>query len=321
MNISDREFISTTGQALGINETNNSNDNNSDKRLSDIHKSIKNISNTVETTTSNNGASLSVIGKYRNSFSNGHLILNPKGIDLRFLPGKVTSVDINTTKNPDSGYRHKVTFNNSEGEPVQKTSFTSDKTLQNEGVKTHPIYQQIGKLKDIDTTKTVEELWRSMTDVHHFYPMLEQKGMSKIEALRSVPEDLAFQVKRESVSKLLDYISSQNEKFMIFVGNESAIQIYTGKIDKIIQPGEYTNLNKLVIHGVTEEGEKAVCKLAPDSIAQVWVVNKFSEGQKITSLEVFDKNDNHIIQFYGWRQRGEEQSNNWQNIINQLPKT
>lgn len=107
---------------------------------------------------------------------------------------------------------------------------------------------------------------------------------------------------------------------MIFVGNDSAIQIYTGKIDKIIQPGKYTNLNKIIIHGTTEENEKAVCKISPDSIAQVWVVNKFSEGKTVTSLEVFDKDDNHIIQFYGWRKRGEEQSNDWQGIINNLPK-
>lgn len=38
-------------------------------------------------------------------------------------------------------------------------------------------------------------------------------------------------------------------------------------------------------------------KVSPDSIAQVWVVNKFSEGKTVTSLEVFDKDDNHIIQF------------------------
>jgi len=114
--------------------------------------------------------------------------------------------------------------------------------IQNNDVKNYPINQQPGKLMDIDTTKSTEELWRSLTDVHHFYPMLEQKGISKIDALRSVPEDLAFQVKKESVSELLNHISSKNEKFMIFVGNDSAIQIYTGKIDKIIQPGKYTNL-------------------------------------------------------------------------------
>lgn len=315
LTISEKKFINTTGQALGVNQKNDDVTNN----LSTIHKMIKNISNVVETMTFNNGASLSVTGKYKNSYSNGHLILNPKGIDLRFLPGKVKSVDIKTTKGTCDNYRHNITFNNKE-RPVQKTTFFSDKMIQNNDVKNYPINQQPGKLMDIDTTKSTEELWRSLTDVHHFYPMLEQKGISKIDALRSVPEDLAFQVKKESVSELLNHISSINEKFMIFVGNESAIQIYTGKIDKIIQPEKYTNLNKIIIHGTTEENEKAVCKISPDSIAQVWVVNKFSEGKTVTSLEVFDKDDNHIIQFYGWRKRGEEQSNDWQGIINKLPK-
>ncbi|WP_435956172.1 ChuX/HutX family heme-like substrate-binding protein [Dryocola sp. BD626] len=315
LTISEKQFINTTGQALGVNQKNDDITNN----LSSIHKMIKNISNVVETMTFNNGASLSVTGKYKNSYSNGHLILNPKGIDLRFLPGKIKSVDIKTTKGTDDNYRHNITFKNKE-RPVQKTTFFSDKMIQNNDVKNYPINQQPGKLMDIDTTKSTEELWRSLTDVHHFYPMLEQKGISKIDALRSVPEDLAFQVKKESVSELLNHISSKNEKFMIFVGNDSAIQIYTGKIDKIIQPGKYTNLNKIIIHGTTEENEKAVCKISPDSIAQVWVVNKFSEGKTVTSLEVFDKDDNHIIQFYGWRKRGEEQSNDWQGIINKLPK-
>lgn len=316
LTISERNFINTTGQALGINTNNDDFTNN----MSSIHKEIKKISNIVETMTFNNGASLSVSGKYKNSYSNGHLILNPKGIDLRFLPGKIKSVDIMVTKNSGGNYWHNIIFNNNEERPVQKTSFSSDRMIQDNDVKNHPVYQQAGKLMNIDTTKSIEELWRSLTDVHHFYPMLEQKGISKIEALRSVPEDLAFEVKKESVSKLLNCISSKNEKFMIFVGNDSAIQIYTGKIDKIIQPGECANLNKFIVHGTTEENEKAVCKISPDSIAQAWVVNKFSEGQKVTSLEVFDKDNNHIIQFYGWRKRGEEQSNNWQGIINQLPK-
>jgi len=315
LTVSEKQFIKTTGQALGVNQKNDDINNN----LSSIHKKIKKISNTVETKTFNNGASLSVTGKYKNSYSNGHLILNPKGIDLRFIPGKIESVDIKVTKNADSNYRHNITFNNGE-RTVQKTSFSSDKMIQNNDVKNYPIYQQPGKLMDIDTTKSVEELWRSLTDVHHFYPMLEQKGISKIDALRSVSEDLAFQVKKESVAELLNFISSQNEKFMIFVGNDSAIQIYTGKIDKIIQPGKYANLNKLIIHGTTEENEKAVCKISPDSISQVWVVNKFSEGQTVTSLEVFDKDDDHIIQFYGWRKRGGEQTNNWQTIMNKLQK-
>lgn len=315
LTISEKKFIHTTEQALGINQENDDVTNN----LSSIHKKIKNISNTVETMTFNNGANLSVTGKYKNSYSNGHLILNPKGIDLRFIPGKVNSVEIKTTKVEGDKYNHNITFNNDD-RPVQKTSFSSNRRIQNIDVKHYPIYQQPGKLMDIDTTKSIEELWRSLTDVHHFYPMLEQKGMSKIDALRSVPEDLAFQVKKESVYELLKGILSLNEKFMIFVGNESAIQIYTGKIDKIIQPGKYTNLDKIIIHGITEEKEKAVCKLSPNSISQVWVVNKFSEGKTITSLEVFDKNDNHIIQFYGWRKRGGEQSNNWQEIINKLQK-
>ncbi|MEW5289176.1 ChuX/HutX family heme-like substrate-binding protein [Erwinia papayae] len=312
---SERKLINTTERAMGISLKNNDIANN----LSSIHKNIKNISNVVETRTFNSGASLHVSGEYKNSYSNGHLILNPKGIDLRFLPGKVKSVNIKITKNADNNYRHNITFNNEE-RSVQVTSFFSDRMIQDELIKNYPVDQQTGKLMDIDTTKSIEELWRSLTDVHHFYPVLEQKGISKIDALRSVSEDLAFQVKKESVSELLNYIYSQNEKFMIFVGNDSAIQIYTGKIDKIIQPGRFANLNKYIIHGKTEENEKAVCKISPDSVAQVWVVNKFSEGQTITSLEVFDKDDNHIIQFYGWRKRGGKQSINWQNIINKLPK-
>lgn len=73
LSISEKQFINTTGQALGINQKNDDITNN----LSSIHKMIKNISNVVETMTFNNRASLSVTGKYKNSYSNGHLILNP----------------------------------------------------------------------------------------------------------------------------------------------------------------------------------------------------------------------------------------------------
>lgn len=124
LTISEKQFINTTGQALGVNQKNDDVTNN----LSSIHKIIKNISNVVETMTFNNGAYLSVTGKYKNPCSNGHLILNPKGIDLRFLPGKVKSVDIEISKGIDDNYRHNITFNNKE-RPVQKTTFFSDKMI------------------------------------------------------------------------------------------------------------------------------------------------------------------------------------------------
>lgn len=308
-------FIKHTSVDLGLRENNIG---PTEQRFGNLLSNIKKIAPSVEAVTMNKGGYLAVSGKLNKPLYNGHLILNPRGVDLRFMPGKVSSAEIEITDSDKNQFWHIATFKNSQGETVLKNHFLTDTRAQQENKKTYNVYSPAGKTKQFDTSKSIETLWRELTDVHHFTPMLEQKKISRIEAFKHVPPDLARQVKKESVQQVLYYMLAQKEDVSIFIGNGAAFHIYTGSIDKIVPPNKYKGFSKIVIHGKTKEQMPAVCRLSPESLQQAWVVTKFTEGQRLTNLEVFDKEGQLIVQIYGARERGKPQSDKWQHIMNAL---
>ncbi|EPF16985.1 Hemin transport protein hemS [Cedecea davisae] len=280
--------------------------------LKKIIESIKNVANSnVEVATPGplNRSNIRVCGRVKQPSANGHLILNPEGVDVRIIPGKINNVEYENV----SGDRYKARFKDCDSNDVMSMSFTSNEKIDR-GVR--PVYSRQIQMKNIDSQKSIEELWRGMTDPHHFYPMLQQLGISKLDAFRRVPPDLASRVDTDSLGLTLQNIHKRKDNIMAFVGNNAVVQIYTGPVLKI---AEVKGSDKIFIHGVTKEGEPAVINLSKKDIAQAWVVNKRSNDGYITSLEIFDHQENHIAQFYGVRKEGQKQNENWHKLMKELP--
>lgn len=303
--------IKETSAAWGIDLENNA----SNTSLKYSLEKIKEISNRVTEVSVSDPSGKSTIyttGEIKQPVSNGHLILNPNGIDLRIIPGEIKSVKYTHLE----GNRYKAIFKNDRDDNVLSISFNSDKSIdvnQHE----HEIVSIKSKMKKSNTDDDIETLWRNMTDIHHFYPMLQQLGISKLDAFKAVPDELAYQVDINSLMPTLQNIQQNKEKIMVFIGNESVIQIYTGEVEKAV---EVMNNKMIVIHGKTNEGNNSVVRISKDNIGEAWVVHKNSSDGFITSLEIFDANANHIAQLYGLRSEGQEQSPYWKKLMSELPK-
>lgn len=281
--------------------------------LNSIIEHIRKVSNSnieIYTPGPFNESGMRVTGDIKKPALNGHLILNPDGVDLRIISGKIKSVEYEKI----SGDRYKATFKDHDGNNVLHISFNSKEKIDC-GIK-HIFSRQL-KMEQPDTQKSIEELWRSLKDVHHFYSMLQQHGISKLDAFRLVPEDLARQVDPHSLMLTLNDIQNRKDHFMAFIGNGSVVQVYTGPVLKIAQ---VPKSDKLFIHGMTNEGEHSVINISKKDIGQAWVVNKGSDNGYITSLEIFDHNGNHIAQFYGVRKEGQKQNEAWDRLMKSLPK-
>lgn len=301
--------IKQTGLDWGVDDTPSS----SRPSLAKIFSFIKSISrDSVEVTTIGPAehSLLRARGKLSHPSVNGHLILNPNGIDLRIIAGKIDHV-VFETLNEGS---YKATFKNADNQSVLSINFTAD---EKPGTEKITVCSRQGKLKAFDAGQNIEALWRNMTDVHHFYPMLKQFNISKLEAFHAVPDDLAVQVAPQSVMTVLKNMEKEQTPLMVFIGNDAVIQVYTGPVRKIIP---LPTADKIAVHGITREGEKAVFKLALNQNDQAWVVNKISTQGYITSLEIFDKDNNHIAQFYGNRTEGEKQNKQWAELMQSLPR-
>ena len=259
-----------------------------------------------------NNSLLRVTGRMKKITNNGHLVLNPHGVDLRIAPGNVKRLHLE--KISAEGYR--ASFFSESDDAVLQINFLSKNALQT-GV--FDIHSLRGRLKAIDTSKGIEHAWRSLRDIHHFYPMLAEFGISKLDAFREVSSDLAYQVDLNSVWQILSAISLIKDNFMIFVGNGSVFQVYTGPVTKL-RTFNYGNQTRLVMHGHTGEMESAIFKLTTSKLSQAWVVNKFSEQGPITSLELFDEGENHIAQFNSYRMEGMPQNALWARLMKRLAK-
>lgn len=251
-----------------------------------------------------------ITGKITRPVANGHLILNPNGIDLRIIPGKIKNVCYKNL----SDNRYRISFKNQLDKSVLSISFTSEEVIA-------PSIQKVTsnqlKMRAFNRNQSLESLWRGMSDIHHFYPMLQQLGINKIDAFRSVPADLACQVDVSSLMTVLNHIHKNKDNFMVFIGNDAVIQVYIGPIKKIV---DIKQIGKIVIHGITKEGNKSIIKIAKNDVGQIWVVNKSNGEGFITSLEVFDRDDNHIAQFYGYRKEEQKQNENWAKLMKSLPR-
>jgi len=301
--------IKETSQLWGVDYTQSS----SHPSLATIFSFIKDVSqNAAEVTTvgPSGHSLLRVRGKIAHPSANGHLILNPNGVDLRIIAGEIDHVVYETM----SERNYKATFKNRGNETVLSINFPAKEWP---GEVSTPICSRQMALKTFDKNKGIEALWRSMTDVHHFYPLLKQLNISKLDAFRSVPDDLAVQVEAQSVMTVLNTLEKERALFMAFIGNDAVIQVYTGPIRKNVY---LKAAGKVVVHGITREGEKAVMKITLNEIDQAWVVNKNSTRGFITSLEIFDKESRHIAQFYGKRAEGEKQDERWAALMQSLPR-
>lgn len=88
---------------------------------------------------------------------------------------------------------------------------------------------------------------------------------------------------------------------MIFVGNPGMIQIHTGKIQKLEPMGPWFNVldPEFNLH------------LRTDLIESIWIVDKPTKDGLVTSIEVFDHEENLILQMFGKRKPGIPQSDLW----------
>ncbi|MBB5073576.1 putative hemin transport protein [Bartonella callosciuri] len=164
-----------------------------------------------------------------------------------------------------------------------------------------------------DTTELdVEQFrnrWRNMTDVHQLHEIISEFKISRHDAVKYAGREFANELKLEAIEMMLSQVSQQEIPIMCFVGNRGCIQIFSGQVKNIKQMGPWLNVldHKFDLH------------LLISGIESVWCVRKPTCDGYISSLEVFDKNGEMIIQFFGMRKEGQKEREDWCLLLSNLP--
>ncbi len=147
--------------------------------------------------------------------------------------------------------------------------------------------------------------WLALKDTHDFYPLLKKYGLSRTQALRMAPDGYAKTTSFEQVKGVLKKASEQDLEIMVFTGNKGCIQIHTGTVKNLVETGPWYNvldpLFNMHLHG--------------DGVSEAWWVKKPTEDGDVNSLELFDRDGEIVVQFFGKRKPGIPEQQAWRDIL------
>ena len=155
-----------------------------------------------------------------------------------------------------------------------------------------------------------QNAWTSLKDTHDFFMMTRKFGVSRTQALRLAPEGFARKIDNSKVVNVLEDASEKQLPIMIFVGNRGIIQIHTGNVKKTLWHQQWFNVMDPDFN----------LHLDVTKIAEAWIVKKTTEDGEVTAIEVFNKEGDFIVQFFGKRKPGIPELQEWKDLVADLEK-
>lgn len=263
------------------------------------------------------------VGTYSNLHlgEHGGLVLNPRALDQRLFPAQWHSAFF-LHEQTAHGERQSIQIFDRHADAVLKIYTTAHTEmpawqalierfrlahapqLQPQPVSATPFSDRVD-------AGTVEAEWRAMTDVHQFFGLLKRHHLSRPQAFRAVPDDLARQVSNTALATLLAQVQQDGNEIMIFVGNRGCTQIFTGTIGKVVPLDNWINVFNptFTLH------------LMADRIHESWVTRKPGGDGFVTSLELFAADGTQIAQLYGQRSEGTPEQARWREQVMALTPT
>lgn len=162
---------------------------------------------------------------------------------------------------------------------------------------------------DIDV-EGFKKAWTELKDTHDFFMMTRKYGVSRTQALRLAPEGFAKKIDNAKVVNILEDASEKNVPIMVFVGNRGIIQIHTGNVNKTLWHQQWFNVMDPDFN----------LHLDVTKIAEAWIVKKPTEDGEVTAIEVFNKEGDFIVQFFGKRKPGIPELQEWKDLVAALEK-
>lgn len=150
-----------------------------------------------------------------------------------------------------------------------------------------------------------QQAWKDLKDTHDFFMMTRKFGVSRTQALRVAPKGYAEKIDNSKVVNLLEDASEKHVPIMVFVGNRGIIQIHTGEVKKTLWHQQWFNVMDPDFN----------LHLDTTKIAETWITKKPTEDGEVTSVEVFNKNGDFIVQFFGKRKPGNPELQEWKELV------
>lgn len=264
-------------------------------------------------------------GEYENISGHGGKIglITGKDIDLRLFYSEwafAYAVTVEARGQPLHSFQffdasghaiHKVYLKNDEALPIYKAlveKYRAEDQSQEQPVSAPKPKEALKETLTEDEREAFVQSWSELKDTHDFFVMLHKHGVTRLCSMESAEGRFTFPVGNDTATKLLHAASERNVPIMVFVGNDAAIQIHTGPVNKIVPMDNWINVldPDFNLH------------LKTDGIARSWIVEKPTKDGTVTSLEIYDDNGELIAQFFGARKPGIPERDDWRALASEL---
>ncbi len=176
---------------------------------------------------------------------------------------------------------------------------------------------EVVKVKEMPT-KAINEInkealladWENMKDTHDFFGMLRKHQVNRLDAVVLSEGKFSYRIEKSALKDMLEAAAKDHLPVMVFAGNRGNLQIHQGKIQTIRVMDNWLNILDPDFN----------MHLREDHIVTAWVVKKPTTDGVVTGIEVFDKNKEMIVQFFGLRKPGIPELAKWKDLVDTLPK-
>ncbi len=262
-------------------------------------------------------------GEYHNISFNKHvgLVLDPD-IDLRIFPGRIGYAFAVPVQNA-RGTMYSIQFFDQYGVAAHKIYLMNNEKVDayNELVEQFKLENQSEEISvkkgsapaSFETTDEIDieallQDWSELKDTHDFFPLLKKHKAERTHALEIAEGKFTQRVENAATERMLTLASESEVPIMVFVSSGAVIQIHTGEVKNIKRMDNWLNVldPEFNLH------------LREDKIAKSWIVEKPTEDGIVTSLEIFDSENNNIATFFGARKPGKPELESWRELISKL---
>lgn len=154
----------------------------------------------------------------------------------------------------------------------------------------------------------MRDTWSKLEDTHDFFGMLRKFGVERTQALRLAGRDFAEPIRPSAARRTLEIAAERQVPIMVFVGNPGCIQIHTGNVTSLKAVGPWFNVLDPMFN----------LHLREDKIDRAWIVHKPTRDGNVTSIELFDAENNLIAQLFGKRKPGLPELPSWRAIVDDV---
>lgn len=161
---------------------------------------------------------------------------------------------------------------------------------------------------DFDDADSMQKAWMNLSHTHDFFGMLRKFDISRLTALENAPDGYAVKVENNAVESVLEEVVENKVPIMTFVQSPGCVQIQSGEIQNLRWARGWYNIldPDYNLH------------LDMDRVQQSWIVRKPTDYGIITSLELYDVDDELAVTFFGERKSGGTERPEWREAVDTI---